>query len=218
MLDAMRVPDEKLVEAQRDLILDPFDSEVRAGALRNGIDERTLEAAERSPVYRYVKQWGLALPLHAEFRTLPMLFYVPPLLPVMAKTEDGLYDASEAELFSPIEKARLPMEYMARLFSAGNIDPVRYALKKQYAIRLFKRWQTVGDIDQSTARRALDQVGTSEEEAEQIYRLTSLPTMDDRFVIPPSHREEAMQMLNDDMLAEKGEAGMGFHERPVRGA
>jgi len=59
-----------------------------------------------------------------------MLFYVPPLLPVMAKTDDGVYDSSNEELFSPIEKARLPMEYLARLFSAGNVDPVRLALKK----------------------------------------------------------------------------------------
>ena len=28
-----------------------------------------LDACERSPVYRYVKEWKLALPLHAEFRT-----------------------------------------------------------------------------------------------------------------------------------------------------
>jgi nitrate reductase beta subunit len=42
--------------------------------------------------------------------------------------------------------------------------------------------------------------------------------MEDRFVIPPSHREEAMQMLNDDMWAEKGEAGFGFREAPLRGA
>jgi nitrate reductase beta subunit len=58
----------------------------------------------------------------------------------------------------------------------------------------------------------------TEQEAEAIYQLTSLPTMEDRFVIPPSHREEAMQMLNDDMWAEKGEAGFGFREAPLRGA
>jgi nitrate reductase beta subunit len=218
LLDAMRVPDDKLVEAQRDLILDPFDREVIAEAMKNGIDERTIEAAQRSPVYRYVKEWKLALPLHAEFRTLPMLFYVPPLLPVMAKSEDGLYDVSGKELFSPIEKARLPMEYLAKLFSAGNVDLVRYALKKQYAIRLHKRLETVGDMDPATVKRALEQVDTTEEEAEQVYRLTSLPTMEERYVIPPSHREEAMQMLNDDMWAEKGEAGLGFRELPVRGA
>jgi nitrate reductase beta subunit len=78
--------------------------------------------------------------------------------------------------------------------------------------------ETVGDIDHATARRALEQVGASEAEAEAIYRLTSLPTMDERYVIPPSHREEALQMLNDDMWAEKGEAGFGFRDAPVRGA
>ena len=34
----------------------------------------------------------IALPLHPEFRTLPMLFYVPPLGPVLAKVENGVYD------------------------------------------------------------------------------------------------------------------------------
>ena len=214
----MSVPDDQLVDAQREMILDPFDPEVRAAALRNGIDERTLEACERSPVYKYVKEWKLALPLHAEFRTLPMLFYVPPLLPVMAKTDAGVYDSSNEELFSPIEKARLPMEYLARLFSAGNVEPVRLALKKQYAIRLFKRMETVGDMDPVVVKQALAEVGCSEKEAEQIYRLTSLATVEDRYVIPPMHREEAMQMLNDDVLADKGEAGFGFREAPARGA
>lgn len=217
IVEAMSVPDDQLVDAQRDMILDPFDREVREGALRNGIDERTLEACERSPVYRYVKDWKLALPLHAEYRTLPMLFYVPPLLPVMAKTDEGVYDSSNEELFSPIEKARLPMEYLARLFSAGNVEHVRLALKKQYAVRLFKRMETVGDMNPEVVKQALAEVGCSEREAEDIYRLTSLPTVDDRYVIPPMHREEAMQMLNDDVLADKGEAGFGFRQPPARG-
>ena len=51
-------------------------------AKANGIADSTLDAAQKSPVYRFVKTFGLALPLHAEYRTLPMLFYVPPLLPV----------------------------------------------------------------------------------------------------------------------------------------
>jgi nitrate reductase beta subunit len=217
LVDAVSVADAGLVDAHRDIILDPRDPEVRLGAMKNGIDESVLEACERSPVYKYVKEWKLALPLHSEFRTLPMLFYVPPLLPVMARTEDGLYDTSEEELFAPVENARLPIEYLARLFSAGNTSHVELALKKQYAVRLFKRMQTVGDGDAATVRRALAQLEMSEEEAEAIYRLTSLPTVDDRFVIPPSHREEAMQMLNDDMWAEKGEAGFGFRDKPERG-
>ena len=59
-----------------------------------------------------------------------MLFYVPPMLPVMAKTEDGVYDTANDELFSPIEKARLPMEFMASLFSAGNVDPRQPCVEK----------------------------------------------------------------------------------------
>lgn len=218
MVEAMNAPEDKLVDAQREMILDPFDPKVRAGAIANGIDEKTLEACERSPVYPYVKKWKLALPLHAEFRTIPMLFYVPPLLPVMAKTESGIYDAANEELFSPIEKARLPMEYMARLFSAGNVEHVRLALKKQYAVRLFKRLETVGDMDAEVVRLALAEVDSSEQEAEEIYRLTSLPTEKERYVIPPMHREQAMQMLNDDMWEGKGAAGFGFREAPMRGA
>ena len=218
LVDSVNVPDGHLVDAHRDIILDPHDPEVRANAMKNGIDERSLEAVERSPVYKFVKEWGLALPLHPEFRTLPMLFYVPPMLPVMAKTEDGVYDTANDELFSPIEKARLPMEFMASLFSAGNVDPVTLALKKQYAVRLFKRLETVGDIDKETVDHALKECNMDEAEAEAIYRLTSLPKMDERVVIPPSHREEALQMLNDDMWDEKGKAGLGSRQLPVRGA
>ncbi|RMG50562.1 MAG: nitrate reductase subunit beta [Acidobacteria bacterium] len=218
LLEALNVADEKLVEAHRELILDPFDPHVQAEALKNGIDDQAIEAAQRSPVYKYVKEWRLALPLHPEFRTLPMLFYVPPLLPVMARAEQGLYDTSDKELFAPIDRARVPMEYLARLFAGSNVDPVRYSLKKQYAVRLFKRMDTVGDIDRALVKRALQEVETSEDEAEQIFRLTSLPTMTERFVIPPSHREEALAMLTEDLWEEKGGAGLGFREPPTRGA
>lgn len=218
LIDAVNVPDGHLVDAHREMILDPLDPQVRAEARKNGIDDRTLEAVERSPVYKFVKQWNLALPLHPEFRTLPMLFYVPPMLPVMAKTETGRYDTANEELFSPIERARLPLEFMASLFSAGNVDHVSYALKKQYAVRLFKRLETVGDVDEETVRHALDECGMTGEEAEAIYRLTSLPTMDERVVIPPAHREEALQMLNDDMWEEKGSTGLGPRQLPVRGS
>ena len=192
MVDSVNVPDGQLVDAHREIILDPKDPKVRAAARKNGIDDRSLEAVERSPVYKFVKEWKLALPLHAEFRTLPMLFYVPPMLPVMAETTDGVYDTANDELFSPIEKARLPIEFMASLFSAGNVDHVSLALKKQYAVRLFKRLETVGDVDREVVQFALDECNMTGEEAEAIYRLTSLPTMDERVVIPPSHREEAL--------------------------
>jgi nitrate reductase beta subunit len=47
--------------------------------------------------------------------------------------------------------------------------------------------------------------------------LTSLCTFDDRFVIPPSHREEAIEMLKDP-LEYKQSVGFGFKEQPKRGS
>lgn len=45
-------------------------------------------------MYKFVKLGQLALPLHAEFRTLPRLVYVPPMLPAQAIGHDGRLDAS----------------------------------------------------------------------------------------------------------------------------
>ena len=36
------------------------------------------EAARRSPVYKMAIDWRVAFPLHPEYRTLPMVWYVPP--------------------------------------------------------------------------------------------------------------------------------------------
>ena len=40
-----------------------------------------LEAARRSPVYALAKIYKVALPLHPEYRTMPMVWYIPPLSP-----------------------------------------------------------------------------------------------------------------------------------------
>jgi len=216
--EAMSAPEQELVAAQRGLILDPTDPEVIAGARKNGIHDDVIASAAKSPIYRWVVEWGLALPLHAEHRTLPMLFYVPPLLPVMAATGENGYDTTIPEGFlGSIDRYRLPLTYMASLFGAGNEGVVRYALRKQLAVRTWRRAVTAGDQDLDAARRLLAEAGSTEAEAEAIYRLTSLAPVDERFVIPPMHREEAIEML-DEPLAVKGFAGMGFRTPPERGA
>ena len=53
------------------------------------------------------------------------------------------------------------------------------------------------------------------EQAEAIYRLTSIASLDDRFVIPPSHREEAIEMLEEPLEA-KGFEGFGLAGRGAR--
>jgi len=213
--DAALKPDEELVDAQRDLILDPNDPDVEAGARANGIPDAVIESAKRSPTYRWVKEWGLALPIHVEYRTFPMLFYVPPLLPVMSSVDGNIISNDTDSLFSDIEKSRAPIDYLARLFGGGNAGKVRYALRKQLAVRTWRRHVTVGDIDADVAERALREAECTQEEAEDIYRLTALASMDERIVIPPMQREQAIEMLRDPH-EHKQSAGFGFRQGPMR--
>ncbi len=53
--------------------------------------------------------------------------------------------------------------------------------------------------------------------AEAIYHLTTQPTLEERFVLPPYHREMSIETLKDP-LAHKGEVGVGFSAPPLRGA
>ncbi|MFA6954952.1 MAG: nitrate reductase subunit beta [Thermoanaerobaculia bacterium] len=214
--EVAKLPDDQLIEGQRSLILDPNDPEVVAAARANGVHDSVIESAQKSPIYKFVKIWKIALPPHIEWRTMPMLFYVPPMSPVMAeKTGDTIEHVSD-NLFHDIDQSRVPMQYLAKLFGAGHEGHVRYALRKQKAVRIYRRALTVGDIDGETAARALREADCSPEEAEAIYRLTSLCTFDDRFVIPPMHREEAIAMLDDPMEA-KQSTGFGFVTAPRRG-
>jgi len=214
--EVAKAPDQDLVEAQRSLILDPRDPEVIKAARRGGIHDSVMESARNSPVYRFVKEWKLALPPHIEFRTMPMLFYVPPLLPVMSNRDKETVSTDSDEFFHDIEKSRMPVEYLASLLAAGNAGKVSYALRKQMAVRHYRRSVTVGDVDGEVVKRLLSAADCSVEEAEAIYRLTSLCNADDRFVIPPAHREEAIEMMRDP-LEHKQSVGFGFLSGPKRG-
>ncbi|MEK7354067.1 MAG: 4Fe-4S dicluster domain-containing protein, partial [Chloroflexota bacterium] len=214
--EVAKTPDARLVEAQRDLILDPNDANVIAAARKNGIGDDWIASAQKSPTYKLVKEWGIAFPLHIEFRTLPMLFYVPPLLPMLASTQSGSYDLSNSDFFGNVEKFRVPMKYMARLFSAGNEEIIKNALKKLLAVRAYKQAQSVGNISVEKASELLKDAGCSAEEAEAISRLTALPRFEDRFVIPPYHREEATE-LNIEPIKQRGQVGFGFNNPPKRG-
>jgi len=211
--------------------MDPCDEKVIAAAKENGIADSTLHAAQNSPVYKFVKEWGLALPLHPEFRTLPMLFYVPPLLPVMAAVtgaksaaqtsklneignpapEDWLYDTSTAELWGTIAQARIPLKYLANLFSAGDTSKVEESLKKLMAVRVHRRSVTVGDIKKENVQSALRETGLDARTADDIYYLTSLAKFDDRFVIPAAHREQATEMM-ESTDKRRGSVGFGFKD------
>ena len=208
-------PAERLVTAQREAILDPGDPGVIAAARRSGIPDEMIDAAGKSPVYRFVKTFRMALPLHPEFRTVPMLFYIPPVLPVVAFAENGKQRLAE-DFFSSLENARVPLRYLASLLSAGNEPVVTEALSKILAVRVYKRGKSVGEEVPGEAERALAKAGLSAREAEEIYRLTAVSSYDERFVVPPSFRERAIESLADPG-AEKGETGIGFLRKGTGG-
>jgi nitrate reductase beta subunit len=216
IVEAVACPDEDLVRNQLGLYLDPSDPVVTENAKKAGIPDSTMVAARKSPVYKFVKEWGLALPIHAEFRTIPNLFYVPPLLPYMATMENGLYTSTSEDLFDDSEKARLPMRYLANLFSAGDTALILNVLRKLKAVRTHRRAVTTGDISRSKADAELMSSGMSPDIADDIFRMTALAHLQDRFVIPSSHREEALDLL-EDTSKRRENAGFGFIDKPERG-
>ncbi len=219
---AANVPDDKLVEAFMDTILDPFDPQVIAAAKANDIDDGWIKAAQKSPIYQFAKVWKIALPLHLEYRTMAMMFYIPPLSPVMSTMEnkairlDLSNELQEFDLLERLDAARIPVQYLANLFSAGNEQVIRDILRKMYAVRLYMRRKTVDrNVDEATLQ-ALTKAGSSPEEAEAIYKLTTQPQLYERFVLPPYHREVSIETWNDP-LVHKGEVGVGYVQPPKRG-
>jgi nitrate reductase beta subunit len=145
------------------------------------------------------------------------LFYVPPLSPVLATQRNGVARNADPGFFDDDDAARVPVRFLASLFSAGLESPVRYALRKQQAVRASRRAATVGDVDGATVRQMLSAADCSEVQADAIYRLTSLCRIGDRFVLPAAAREMAIEE-SQPPLTHKQNAGFGFliprRERP----
>jgi nitrate reductase beta subunit len=121
----------------------------------------------------------------------------------------------ENDLFSSLENARVPVRYMSRMLAAGNDELIVRAYRKMIAIRLYKRAETVGDVTAGEAAAALARAAITAEEAEAIYRLTSLPSYQERFVIPPYSREGDIEETYDPQQR-KAETGFGKRQQPHR--
>jgi nitrate reductase / nitrite oxidoreductase, beta subunit len=187
---AASVPDDRdLYEAQMDLILDPEDPVVIAAAREEGIPEDWLDAARRSPVYALAKKYRVALPLHPEYRTMPMVWYVPPLSPVVDLLTEQGHDAEDSDvLFGAIEALRIPVEYLAELFTAGDTEVIDGVLRKLAAMRAYMRGLNLGREPDASIPAA---VGMSEESLYEMYRLMAIAKYDERYVIPKAHVEQA---------------------------
>jgi nitrate reductase beta subunit len=205
--EALLVPDDRLVEAQRGVILDPRDPKVREGARKNGVTDQWLESAEKSPVYALVKEFGVALPLHPEFRTMPMAYYIPSLSPVLSSL-GGLHELEEHGVIPALEKLRVPLGYLASLLAGGNREIIAAALQKLIALRLFMRARNLG---RPAATAVLHEAALDEGGAERLYRLFTIGGYDERFVIPAQQREA------QEPHQRKGESGFGILQKTGRG-
>ena len=176
-----------LYEAQRSILLDPFDPEVVEAAKANGVPHSWIEAAQQSPVYTLIHTYALALPLHPEFRTLPMVWYVPPLSPVVDQvTASGSDGEDHKILLSAIAKMRIPLEYLAGLFTAGNTKPVELALRRLGAMRSYMRDIHNGEEGNEQIAAAVGMTGV---QLEEMYRMLAIAKYDDRYVVPTTSPE-----------------------------
>jgi nitrate reductase beta subunit len=209
--EAAATPDEKdLFEAQKGVLLDPGDPEVIAAARAAGIPEDWLEAARRSPIHKLIFDYGVALPLHPEYRTMPMVWYIPPLSPMVDVLAQTGHDGEDAgNLFGAIDSLRIPVEYLAELFTAGEVEPVRAVLRRLAAMRSYMRQINLGRTPDEGIATAVGMTGA---QVEEMYRLLAIAAYDERYVIPTAHAEEAHQLeelATGCSLDYEGGPGMG---------
>jgi nitrate reductase beta subunit len=211
VLEAASTPDDQdLYAAQRSVFLDPFDPAVISAAEREGIPRDWIEAAQRSPVWALINTYEVALPLHPEYRTMPMVWYIPPLSPVVDAVKETGVDAEDAgTLFAAIEALRIPVAYLAELFTAGDSERVTGVLQRLAAMRSYMRDINLGRDPQEEIP---DAVGMTGESMYDMYRLLALAPYDERYVIPTAHVEQAHaleELATECSLDYEGGPGMG---------
>ena len=198
----------ELLDAQRNVLLDPNDPAVIEAARAEGIPEDWIAAAQASPIWKLIRDYQVALPLHPEYRTMPMVWYIPPLSPVVDVVTNTGNDGEDANnLFAAIDKLRIPIGYLAELFTAGDTAPVDLALRKLAAMRSYMRGISLDDVRDESIAQAVGMDGPAMEE---MYRLLAIAKYEERYVIPPAHAEQAHDL--EEMgcsLDFEGGPGMG---------
>src|SRR5699024_7857674 len=97
------------------------------------------------------------------------------------------------QVFATIDSLRIPMQYLANMFTAGDSEAVRTVLRKLAAIRSQMRAEQLGLEPNAKLAEAVD---ASPTELEDLYRLLAIAKYDDRYVIPPAHVEDAGRLMS----------------------
>lgn len=160
-------------------------------------------------VYALINDYQVALPLHPEYRTMPMVWYIPPLSPVVdAVSRDG-HDGEElGNLFGALDALRIPMQYLAELFTAGDTAVVEGVLRRLAAMRSYMRDINLG---RETQPHIPHSVGMTEEQIYEMYRLLAIAKYEDRYVIPTAFSPQARD-LEQMGCSLTGDGGPGMYE------
>ncbi|MFE2810725.1 hypothetical protein ACFXGG_09790 [Streptomyces nigra] len=179
--------EQDLYEAQLGVFLDPEDARVRLACERAGMAEDWLDAARRSPVRALISTYRVALPPHPEYRTLPMVWYVPPLSPLVDALAEQGHDGDV--LFGAVDTLRIPLERLADVFTAGDVGPVRSALERLTAMRFHLRAVDLGEEPDPSVPAA---VGLGAYALEELYRLLATAPDEERTVVPATAEPSAV--------------------------
>ncbi len=199
--DSASTPNEQnLYQSQMDIFLDPNDPEVIRQARLDGINENWLIAAKKSPVYKMAIEWKIAFPIHPEYRTLPMMWYVPPLSPVQSQIDQGNLPTEADGVIPKSEALRFPLQYLANLLTAGDQAPVLSSINRLLAMRSNQRSKSV---DGKSNPELLKGVGLTEQQSDDMYQMLGIANYNDRFVIPTGHEE----LAHEDPYALQGQNG-----------
>ncbi len=199
--------DTDLYQAHLDMILDPKDPEVIQGAKESGISDDWLEAAGNSPCYKLIKEWKLGFPLHPEYRTLPMVWYVPPLSPIQNAAEQGHIGFHEQ--LPDLNSLQIPLKYLANMLTAGDKEPIKKSLNSLFAMRIFMRDKTMnGKINEEI----LAEAGLTVQQVEEMYRYLAIANIEDRYVIPTT------QQISSHAQEDQGSCGITFGSHVPSGA
>jgi nitrate reductase beta subunit len=146
-----------------------------------------------------------------------MVWYIPPLSPVSDIVDAEGYDELNPDhVFATIDSLRIPLEYLANLFTAGKVETVRMVLRKLAAVRAIQRASQLGLEANDELPKT---VGSTLDELQELYRLIAIAKYDDRYVIPKAHAEDAGRLMSQheqlfcslDTEGGPGMGGMGPH-------
>jgi nitrate reductase beta subunit len=175
---------EDLYEKQLNIFLDPNDPYIKKKSIEQGISNNWLKAAQKSPIYKMIVDWKIALPLHPEYRTLPMVWYIPPLSPIQNKIDSS--KLTKFGIFPDVSQLRIPIRYLSNLLAGGNDKIIIDVLKKILTMRFYMRSKL---IDNVVNLEILKEINLKKDAIEEIYKYLAIADYEDRFVIPSTRSE-----------------------------